>query len=313
MEKRNLSISNFRLFCVQILLPLIFILVAAGLGFNYLFEREVVAKSQISGAYKINRILTQTYPDEIPIFGDSRAEMGLLPDSVGDNFFNYGLYSTGYDVTLFFVEEECKKTKKRPELIVNLNLSGFTYGLGDISNYLYNINDDGVKKLLGDDYRPYFSIPFIKYYGRFESIFRTYFVENSLMAKVINNGASLENQSIPVAQFRALVAKREEDLPIFRTAEVLQNKLLGIIKAHPNRLFVFVIAPYHPCCFDSTNINTGHAFIHMLRTYKNVRVFDFSKSVFDESMFFNTSHLNYKGAVYYSRLLHDSLSRIDSN
>ena len=111
MEKQNLYTSNFKEYLYRILLPLLLIVGCAGFIFSYFFEEKIIYKSQNGGAYKVNRILKETHPDEIPIFGSSRAEGGIIPDSLGSNYFNYGLSGSKYDVTLFFLEEECKKVK----------------------------------------------------------------------------------------------------------------------------------------------------------------------------------------------------------
>src|SRR4051812_1211544 len=106
MPEQNSSTSSFKQFLLRMLLPLIFILSGAGLLFNYFFEKVIILNSELCGVYKINRIISETHPNEIPIFGSSRAEYGLFPDSLGHDFFNYGLSATQYDVTLFFLEQE---------------------------------------------------------------------------------------------------------------------------------------------------------------------------------------------------------------
>src|SRR6185437_1473174 len=122
MPERNLSISSFKRFLLRILLPFAGIISLAGLVFTYVFEQKIILNSQIVGAFKVNRIMKETHPDEIPIFGSSRAEGGFIPDSLGSNYFTYGLSGSKYDVTLFFLEEECKKKKNNPWILLNVDL-----------------------------------------------------------------------------------------------------------------------------------------------------------------------------------------------
>jgi len=307
MEKQNSYTSSFKEFLFKILLPLFLIVGAAGLIFNYFFEKKIILKSQVSGAYKVNRILTETYPDEIPIFGSSRAEMGIIPDSLGHDYFNYGLYGTHYDVTLFFLEQECKKIKKRPWIILNLDLDGIEIALDDISNYIYNAHNPAVRELLGKEYKPYFSIPFIRYFGRFENIYRSYLTDKVAVSKIVDKGAAIEKQVIPQKEFDKLVAERIGTLQVFGINPDLKKKLFHIITTHPERVFVFVIAPYHPCCFQGYNFDAVNDFMKLLRSYKNVKVFDFSRLPLPDNMFFNTTHINYSGAVEYNHYLKDSL------
>jgi len=313
MVKHNLSISNFKLFLLKILLPFLFLLGGIGIVFNYFFEQKIVLKSHISGAYKINRILNTTDPNEIPIFGSSRAEMCLIPDSLGTNYFNYGLYRTRFDVTLFFLEQECKKRKETPWIIVNFDLEGLTYGRGDISNYLYNSNNPDVINLMDTDYKFYFRLPLLKYYGRFENIYRSYLTEKVEFTKVIDKGAALENQIITPKEFAREIAERSDAIPIFNNDKLLEEKLINLIKNNKNRFFVFTIAPYHKCCFSDQNIKTPDGFIQYLNSFKNVKVFDFSKLPLPDSLFFNTTHVNFKGAIVYTHMLRDSLSKLGVN
>jgi len=290
------------------LLPLIVILSVAGLLFNYLFERMVVFNSQISGAYKVNRMIRETHADEIPILGSSRAEGGFIPDSLGKDFFNYGLSGSKYDVTLFFLEEECKKTKSRPWIILNLDLDGLLHGLGDVGNYVPNTNYKAVKDLLGSEYQPFFNIPFIKYYGRYESYYRDYLNEKMQLTKFTNKGASIEKNVLTKKQFDELVEQRRKSSTAFVNDSGLMQKLVGLITAHPERQFLFVISPYHESFFAQYVPDGETNFANRLQLYKNVHLLDFSNMPLPDDMFMNTSHLNLKGAIKFNRQLRDTLT-----
>src|SRR5579863_6817697 len=149
MSPTNSSTSSFRLFLVKVLLPFLLSLAGAGYLFGFFFEKKVILTSNICGAYKVNRIINETHPEEIPIFGSSRAEQGYLPDILGTKYFNYGLNGAGPSVMLFFLKEECKKKKNSPLIILNFDMSGFIRPIGDISNYIYNADYLPVRKLLG--------------------------------------------------------------------------------------------------------------------------------------------------------------------
>ena len=167
MKEPNLSISNFKKVAATIFLPVLFLFVLFSVILNYLFEQKVILGSEISGVYKINRIINQSNENEIPFFGSSRAEGNFIPDSLVKNGFNYGMSGTQDDVLLFCLSEECKKKKKTP-IISNFDLDGLDYSLGDPSNYIYNSNYLPVRQLMGTSYKSIYKIPFIKYYGYFE-------------------------------------------------------------------------------------------------------------------------------------------------
>jgi len=72
-----------------------------------------------------------------------------------------------------------------------------------------------------------------------------------------------------------------------------------------------VIPPYHSSYFENyANVDDVGRFLNMLRANSNVKVFDFSRMPLPDSMFLNTTHINYKGAILFSHRLKDSLVSI---
>jgi hypothetical protein len=311
MSQTNSSTSSFKLFLVKVLLPFLLSLIIAGYLFGLFFEKKVILNSNICGAYKVNRIIKETHPEEIPIFGSSRAEGGYIPDMLGTNYFNYGLDGTGSSVMLFFLKEECKKKKKSPLIILNFDLSGFDHPLGDISNYIYNAGYTPVKDLLGKNYKSSFSIPFIKYYGQYETYLKYYLNNRLNLTKYTNKGASIEKNKMTSKRFNELVEQRKNSIAGFAQDTALKNEYLRIIAENPQRLFVFVVAPYHPSYFDGfKNLPEADFFLQKLREEKNVRVFDFSREVYADSLFINTTHVNYSGALRFNKDLKDSIAKL---
>ncbi len=311
MPFQNSSIFNFKRFLVAIMLPVIITIALAGCIFSYFFEKKIILNNEITGAYKINRIINETHPDEIPIFGSSRAEGCFIPDSLTGNCFNYGLSGANYDVTLFMLNEECKKTKSTPWVILNFDMEGLTYGLGDISNYIPNSDNAGVRNLLGKEYKPYFRIPFIKYYGRFENYLRLYLSDKIKLTKFTDKGASVDKNVLPLKKFNELVKMRGNTMATFYNDPSLQAKLKTIITTHSNRRFLFVIPPYHPSYFEKyTNISETNAFFNELQSHQNVKVLDYSRLTLPDSMFVNTSHINLIGTVLFNHMLADTLRTI---
>jgi hypothetical protein len=311
MQEQSSSISNFRRFLIRIVLPLILIIGAAAAVFDHFFEKEVILKNDIGGAYKVNRILKEIHPEEIPIFGSSRAQGGYIPDSLGSDYFNYGIYGTCFDVTLFFLEEECKKTKQRPWIITNIDLFGFIYGLGDISSFVYSANEPAVKQLLRNDYHEYYSIPFLKYYGVFENYFRLHLSNKTELSKLKNKGALIEKDRIAKKEFDRLVSERTGTRTEFIADTTLTKRLFTLIASHPDRIFIFCIAPYHRSYFEKfSNIPEAYVFLDRLRSYSNVKILDFGRMPLPDDMFFNTTHVNYRGAILFNEQLKDSLTAI---
>lgn len=313
MQQPTSSISNFRLFLTRLLLPLFLIVAVVGLLFSYWFEQKVIYKANLCGAYKVHRIIAEQHDNEMPIFGSSRAEGGYIPDSLGADVYNYGLSGTLYNVTLFFLEEECKKKKKNPYILLNFDLSGVGKGIGDIANYIPESGTKEVRELLGAAYQPYFAIPFIRYYGRYDIYTRLYLNNKLELTKASNKGASLEKNSLAPEVFALRVKERLTYKGIFKHDTAVADQLFGIIGNHPERYFIFSIAPYHASFFTSyQSADIAQQFLAKLASFKNVRVLDFSKLPLADSMYLNTTHINYKGAKIFNHVLKDSLNSIFS-
>lgn len=291
------------------LLPLILIVMGVGIVFAWLFEKKVIFNSDLSGAYKVHRIITETHTDETPIFGSSRAEGGFIPDTLGANVFNYGLSGTKYNVTLFFLDEECRKKKSNPLIILNLDLDGLRVGLGDIANYVPSVGNAEVRTLIDSSYKHYYSIPFIRYYGFYDIYLRLYLNNRVQLTKFSNKGASLDRNVLTPKTFADLVAERTATETIFENNADVEAKLFNVIKSHPEKHFVFTVAPYHSSYFVGyKNLPAAMAFLGKLRAEKNVKVFDFSRLPLADSLFLNTTHVNFKGAQVFSHALKDSLA-----
>ncbi len=311
MELPNSSIFNFKRFLLRILLPLLLVTGIVGFAFDYFFEKQIIFKNQLCNAYKVNRIIRETHPAEIPIFGSSRAEGSFIPDSLGPGYFNYGISGSKTDVALFFIREECRKKKSNPYIIVALDYDRLIGGIGDIANYIPCANYAPVKKLLGDNYRQYYSVPFVRYYGMFDTYLKLYANNKLQLTKISNKGAALEKTPFSATYFKDVVNMRLSKPVEFLIDKRLHSGLLQLVAENPGRYFIFVASPYHSSYFKSmVNYTAVEGFLAGLSEYKNVKVLDFSKMPLPDSFFLNTSHLNYEGAMAFSHSLKDSLAKV---
>jgi hypothetical protein len=307
MIQEPLFTSSFSIFLKKYLLPVLLSLVVGGGVFSYLFEQKIILASEANGAYKVNRIINQLDVEEIPILGSSRAECSFVPGLISKHAFNYGLSGVQDNVILFFLDEEVKKNKTAP-IIINFDLDGLSYSLAYRGYYLYNASYKPIKKLLGDEFKFRYNIPFIKYYGYYEFYLSYYLNDKMNLTKKLDHGGNFGLNVFTPKKFNELIAERIHTPTVFHNDSLLEQHLFGIIEAHPERTFVFILSPCHKSFFVSYQNSEGlQSYIKRLENYKNVRVIDMSHMPYPDTLYMNTSHLNYEGAKYFSMALRDSL------
>ena len=293
--------SNFRSFFNFIFFVTIILLSIFGIG-NYIFEKYIIFDSTISGASKIHRIITETHAGEIPVFGSSRANSSYVPSILGEKFYNYGIDGTGDDVMLFFLSQELEKNKKTP-ILINFDLNGVNNSLGDVNNYIPNIYNEDVIKLLGDKNKAYFQLPFVKYFGVFEGYVKNYLNEKVNLTKKTDNGGSFELNELTEKAFNKLVGKRKNTITNFKNNTQLLGVCYNLINSTDREIY-FIVAPYHKSYFEQyENIDDAISFLSELSKLKNVKIINGSKNKHLDEEFMNTTHLNYKGAIEFSTWL----------
>ncbi len=301
----SLYTSNFKSFLISYLIPVLGVVIIIGSIFNYLFEQKIILGSSSNGAYKVNRIIKRP-ADEISIIGSSRAEGAFVPSIISPHAFNYGLSGAQDDVMLFFLKEALKHKTHKP-IIINFDPEGLDSSLGDLSYYLYNASYKPVRQLMGNAYEPWFAIPLFKYFGSFE-IYTKYYLNNKLqLTKVTDNGGNFEKNILTQQKFASLVAERKSTQTSFKNNTNLQVDLVQLLKTNKTTPIVFVLSPIHISYYVSYKNKSGmHAFFNSITQIPNVHFIDMNYS-YPDSMFINTTHLNYQGAVVFSKQLKDSL------
>lgn len=274
------------------------------------FEKGIILKSQISGASKVNRLLNTNNKDEIPIFGSSRANYCYAPSCLGSNFHNYGIDGTTIKTHLAFLKAELAKDKNTP-ILLNIDLNIWGNGIGDLNNYLPNSEHPLIKSLLADNYKSYYIIPYIKYYGNYEHSLRYYLNERMELTKISDNGASLETNVLTDEVFNKLVQRRLTSKTIYSHNENQFKELSQLISEHTHRKIILVIAPYHESMLSSfENKSAFYKDINALTEYSNCELIDLSNLELPRSSFFDTSHLNYDGAVMFSKRLSEEIKKL---
>jgi len=308
MVMQNLYISNFSKLLFKIIIPYFVVILIIGFIINYSFEKFIIFESEISGAYKVNRILNYTFEKETIIVGSSRARGGIVPEIVGNNVFNYGIDGTGYNYINFVLHKELNKRKKTPIIIV-LDYEWDKLGIGETQYYIPNSNNPFVSKLFKDRFSFYHYIPFFKYFGYYEENTK-YFINNQInLSKYNNNGGSFELFKNPEHLFNMFVNDRQKSKLYFTGNNI--TVFDSLVKS-TKRDILIAILPYHKSYLESiVNENDIKNFKDSLLNYKNIKLFDYSKLELNDSLYFNTTHLNYDGAKHVSMKFRKDLDSLN--
>lgn len=282
------------------------VLCASALAADALFTRAILH----SGSVEAGRVLRLSEgvgdPNEIPIFGASKARANYIPEELGPRFYNYGFYSASPDVSNMLVAFALKRQSTAP-IVIDLHQGAFQ-DIGDVRNYIPAARSEEVAALLRltNHWRWYYAIPGIRYFGSYDWYLKGVLSDHIQVTHSIARGYTHEYNTIPWnrATFDDDVRRRLAE-PFKFGLDVRQRaRFLELIRSAPNRKFYIVLSPLHRS-FMAHSYNEP-AFRMSLNDFvrlPNVRVFDFTRTTYPDEYFLNTGHLNYRGAVVFSRKL----------
>jgi hypothetical protein len=274
---------------------------------NHLFEEHIILATPVNGAYKIDRILHHEDPNEIPIFGNSRAEAHFVPAIIHPNSFNYGLSGTHADVWMFFLQQELKKSRQTP-ILLNIDLEGLDSAIGNPSNYILNADHPEVQALMGRHYSWAYRIPLLKYFNQFDLFMGLWMNNRSKPVAGGERGALLHHKPVDSATRAISFIRRAEGENSFDGSPTMESELFALLAAHPGRHVIFVVSPYHASIFKHfTNLDEAHDLLSRLDALPNADVIDLSHVDYPDSLYDNSTHLASVGAVRFSQELRDSL------
>jgi hypothetical protein len=296
---------------MRILLPLAAVFILFCLVLDKFVRVQLIGENSTHGAGKLFRIQA-TRPLEIPILGSSRALCAFIPDTLGKNYYNYGINGIGYAVMDIFMKRELAQHGKHGPIILNFDFTMFYYQLGDRSSYLPHASMPEVKALLKrhDEYSPYMIIPGIRYFGGIDAIGKEYLNQRIELTKSTNKGAVIERIVTHPSHFEALVKRRIDTMEPWRPRKELIDSLFKRIGDHPEREFIIVVSPYHASylhSIPSADLARVKQLFQQLDALPNARVIDFDTHDWPDECFSNTSHVSMIGARRVSQMLRDSL------
>ena len=286
----------------------------AALGADYLLARGI-AHSEALEAGRLARLAEGRDPEEIPIFGASKAEANYMPEALGPRFYNYGLASASQDVANYLIALELQKPSRQP-IIIDLSQGAFE-NVGDPRNYLLLARRPGTRKLLerAGVWRWYYAVPGLRVYGSWDWYVKGLLTDRIALTKRVVRGYVHHLDEAPwrADQFASDVEKRLQN-PLHWSIDLRQAKdLIGLAHRAPERQFVIVLSPLHRSFLAHA---TGEAEFRrqltaMAKAVPNLRTIDMTRVEYPDPYFLNTGHLNQTGARAFSVDLRRELLRLE--
>jgi hypothetical protein len=279
------------------------------------FTEVVIFNNNISNAYKINRLISDENPAEIPIFGSSKAYRDYFPDSLGSNFYNYGMDAASMEVVNLLLSFEVKKDKDTP-IIIDFHPGMFShnpYTNVNLRYYVPLIEHEKIKRFLKDNgvYKYYHEIFGMRYFGYYYDYLIEYFSQHYQNRKLYAKGGSFEINITPKQKLKKLLDKRLHAIPSFEHNKKLADQLEGMIKEHADRTFLFVESPFHGAAYSKLENYEGmDEYLQHLAKYDNVEVLRFDGRDYEDIHFQDGGHMNLNGAKLFSSQLKNKLKNL---
>ena len=296
-------------FLFQVVFPLLLTISVMFYMIDRVMRDRVIFRTPILGAAKIHRSIHRRSP-EIPIIGSSRALGSYIPDSLSLRSYNYGINGTGFEVMDIFLGLECGRKRALTPILINFDYEMWNDALGDLNNFIPNIRHEGVRNLLKKQkqYHWTYDLFGVRFFNSYDLFIKDYINFRVQLTKTVTLGASLERNKIAKPAFDRLVKKRLAKKTVWNPREDQIARLKARILSRPDRMFVIAVAPYHWSYYDAfEGMDEAKALLRELDSIPNALVVDEDGRDYPDSLFTNTSHLNYYGAIRYTKVIRKAM------
>lgn len=300
---------------VKLIVSLFVFVITICITADLIFTRYFTKTNPVAESNKIYRLAEQNYPDEIPIFGTSRAEKGYYCDAIDTRCYNYGFPNQSFDITALLLQFELAKNKTTP-ILIDVHHDFFQHDAKiniNLNTYLPFVNSNAaVTNFLQENHRlkPYHYLPGTRYFGAYTTYLEPIVKNKFGIGKAVYvKGSVLDTKNGDGSAIQKRIQTRLEKQLQFELIPEKDSILQSLIQLHPNRKFVFVVSPYHWSAKSTVaNFDELLSYFKSLETkFPNVRFVYFNTDNYDDSYFKDTVHLNETGAKVFSEALHNQL------
>lgn len=342
MENR-LSVRILKPFFVTFLVAAMVGLAIDGV-FTWYILPELLPSTNVK---KIDRLINETHEEEIPIFGSSIARRNYFPDSLGTDYYNYGMAGALFTSIEPLIKIELDKNKRTP-ILIDYDHHTFFYDHSSriqVSNYVPFLSNKHIKNLLveTDRYSWHYEVPGMRYYGSYLDYIRDFMKPAFEREEITNRGGVYFPYKPKVyEQFRNKRLQMIEKLHQYKTRKRIESDVFTL-REEREMEFLDMMLNFHPDNdllerFEKLVTNTDRLFLlvyppqniiklqglenyedviaqlrYLADEHTNIAVINMSGIDFDESLFKDSGHMNIDGARKFSSLLRPYLNEAISN
>ncbi|MEO8590287.1 MAG: hypothetical protein ABI432_13015 [Flavobacteriales bacterium] len=293
---------------LRLVLPVIAGILAGAWVLDEVVMRAFVMPSRSAGAYKIQRMFEEEDPTEVAILGSSRAAGCYVPDLINRNAFNYGIERTEHGFVEVMLERELRKARTTP-IIVNWDYEFFRTEVGNMAHFVPNLHHAEISAYARGEMHWYHRVPGLRFFGLYGEYFKTRMGERST-GNVRSDGGVFDNTPASTERFSRMITRRFRSRDVWTDPTGVDSTFLRLLRSS-SRPIVIVVAPYHASYFANyKGMEAATEYLRMLDALPNITVLDFGRYPLPDDHFFNTSHVNYRGAQVFSAALGEEWKRL---
>lgn len=313
MKLSNSSTSSFKTRFIGLLARYVIIAVVLVYGVDLLFSSVIIPSNETTNYAKLNRLIHENHPEEIPLLGSSTVLRGLMADQLGEHFYNYGITATNFQKLAPLLEIELAKDKTSP-IIIDMPPQFFmarpkpNIRMEDMLPFSRNTYIREFMKEY-DFYEPWHDISGLRYFGNYTTYFGSYMSTQLPSDMSFSRGGKHVGRKTPADKFAQFIELRSQKPLPYKASPELLNTFKKLLSS-TDRPIVLVVFPFYKTVYETGfDLASYTALIEELSTeYPHVSGFVADGREYLDSDFLDTIHLNYQGALKFSKQLRQALT-----
>lgn len=284
--------------------------------FSHFLLLGITRKSNYKEVGVWNEIVKGNIDADLIFVGSSRTSQHFdtpqIKNNQGINSYNLGLDGTLFDIHLERLKIYLRYNKKPQHIVIGVDLESFEKktGIWNESSFIHMLNQEGLYNILNDYDNNFFYRKYVPLYG-FAEMNKLYL--GGIIRSINSKKSSYNRGFIPVDRDWENMTNQKMEL-MFQIDPYYVEKLKELIQLSKSSSKKVTLV-YSPA-FDTKTIKIKNT-DYILSLYRkiseelNIQFLDYSHHYlsYDNSIFYNSQHMNSKGASLFTEVLMDSLSK----